>query len=164
MMLARLLPDFGPAREHPAFRRLLAGGLLSNLGGSMTSFAVVLQIWDISRSSLAVGLLGLTFVPVLVVGLLGGSAVAGAADTLTVTFRAAMVQAVTPDEFRGRVSSVEYIIGTGGGPLGSVESGTVASLTTPAVSAVSGGLGCLAIAALIGLLCPAFARYRANAG
>src|SRR5439155_23056317 len=66
--LARLLPDFGPAREHPAFRRLLAGGLLSNLGGSMTSFAVVLQVWDISRSSLAVGLLGLTFVPVLVVG------------------------------------------------------------------------------------------------
>ena len=74
MKLARLLPDFGPAREHPAFRRLLAGGLLSMLGSSMTSFAVVLQVWDLSRSSLAVGLLGLTFVPVLVVGLLGGSA------------------------------------------------------------------------------------------
>jgi MFS family permease len=66
-------------------------------------------------------------------------AVAGAADTLTVTFRTAMVQAVTPDELRGRVSSVEYIIGTGGGPLGSVESGTVASLSAPAISAVSGG-------------------------
>jgi MFS family permease len=68
-----LLPDFSPARENPAFRRLLAGGLLSSLGGSMTSFAVVLQIWDDSRSSLAVGLLGLTFVPVLIIGLLGGS-------------------------------------------------------------------------------------------
>ncbi len=406
--LARVLPDIGPAREHPAFRRLLAGGLLSSLGSSMTSFAVVLQIWDISHSSLAVGLLGLTFVPVLAVGLLGGSiadavdrrklalvtsaclmavsaafavqayarsgqlwllyalamvqavlqavsaparrtftpqlvppgqltaaialntlagrvtmlfgpalagliaaawglktcyavdtvsfvaalyatarlpamrprppsdsgrprshlsaimaglrfirrqpvlvaaflldldamllglpvalfpalnaahfggsprtlgllnaavgvggllsavlsgpaarvsrqgrgmlagtmiwgaaiacfgltaslplalamlAVAGAADTLTVMFRASMVQAVTLDEFRGRVSSVEYIIGVGGGPLGDVESGTVAALSTPAVSAVSGGLGCLAIAVLIGLLCPAFTRY-----
>lgn len=72
--LTRLLPDFAPARDNPAFRRLLAGGLLSALGGSMTSFAVVLQVWDLSRSSLAVGLLGLTFVPVLVVGLLGGSA------------------------------------------------------------------------------------------
>jgi MFS family permease len=71
---SRLLPDYRPARDHPAFRRLLAGGLLSSLGGSMTSFAVVLQVWDLSRSSLAVGLLGLTFVPVLVVGLLGGSA------------------------------------------------------------------------------------------
>ncbi len=47
-----------------------------------------------------------------------------------------------------------------GGPLGNVESGTVASLTTPAVSAVSGGLGCLALAVLIGLLLPAFAEYR----
>ena len=74
MKLTRLLPDFGPAREHPAFRRLLVGGLLSSLGGSMTNFAVVLQVWNLSRSSLAVGLLGLTFVPVLVVGLLGGSA------------------------------------------------------------------------------------------
>jgi MFS family permease len=68
-----LLPDFSPVRENPAFRRLLAGGLLSSLGGSMTSFAVVLQIWDDSRSSLDVGLLGLTFVPVLIIGLLGGS-------------------------------------------------------------------------------------------
>ena len=78
------------------------------------------------------------------------------------TFRASMVQTVTPDEFRGRVSSVEYIIGTGGGPLGNVESGAVAALSTPAVSAVTGGLGCLAIAALIGLLFPAFTRYRAR--
>ncbi|HET9967658.1 MAG TPA: MFS transporter [Streptosporangiaceae bacterium] len=420
--LARLLPDPGPARDHPAYRRLLAGGQLSMLGGAMTSFAVVLQIWDLTRSSLAVGLLGLTFVPVLVVGLLGGAiadsvdrrrlalvtsvflmavsaafaaqayaglgqlwllyalalvqavlqavgaparrtfmprlvppeqltaaialntlsgriamlagpalagliaaawgvracyaidtasflaslyatarlpamrpamspagslagqeagrrpppdrgrgrlgaaaeglrfigrqpllvaafltdldamllglpvalfpalnaahfggsprtlgllnaavgvgglvsavlsgpvarvarqgrgmlagtmiwgaaiacfgltaslplallmlAVAGAADTLTVTFRAAMVQTVTPDELRGRVSSVEYIIGTGGAPLGNVESGAVAALTTPVISTVAGGLGCVAIAALIGLLFPAFARYR----
>jgi hypothetical protein len=89
-------------------------------------------------------------------------AVAGAADTLTVTFRSSMVQTVTPDEFRGRVSSVEYIIGTGGAPLGNVESGTVASLTSPVVSAISGGLGCLALAALIGLLCPAFTRYRSQ--
>ena len=29
-------------------------------------------------------------------------------------------------------------------------------------SAVSGGLGCLAIAALIGLLCPAFVRYQGH--
>ena len=421
--LVRLLPDLAPARDHPAYRRLLAGGQLSMLGSAMTSFAVVLQLWDLTRSSLAVGLLGLTFVPVLFVGLLGGAiadsvdrrrlalvtgaglmavsaafaaqayadlgprtqlglvyalamvqavlqaisdparrtfmprlvppeqltaaialntltgriamlagpalagliaaawgvracyaidtvsfvaslyatarlpamrpagppagpaagrgqrpdggrgrrslgaaaeglrfigrkpllvaafltdldamllglpvalfpalnaahfggsprtlgllnaavgvgglvsavlsgpaarvtrqgrgmlagtmiwgaaiacfgltaslplallmlAVAGAADTLTVTFRSAMVQTVTPDEFRGRVSSVEYIIGTGGAPLGNVESGAVAALTTPVISTVAGGLGCLAIAALAGLMFPAFARYR----
>ena len=425
----RVVPDFGPARDNPAFRRLLVGGLLSSLGSSMTSFAVVLQIWDISRSSLDVGLLGLTFVPVLIIGLLGGSiadavdrrklaldtsvglmavsaafavqayaefgrlwllyllalvqavlqatsapsrgtfvprlvppdrltaalalntltgritmlfgpalagviagafglrtcyaidavsflaslyatarlpamrpqsaqspakpsaakpsaakpgaarrgtarpslrataeglrfirrrpvlvaafltdldamllglpvaifpalnaahfggrpqtlgflnasvgvggllaaamsgstvrisrqglgllagtmiwgaaiacfgltrslplalvtlAVAGAADTLTVTFRAFIVQTLTPDEFRGRVSSVEYIIGSGGAPLGNVETGTVASLTSPAFSAVSGGIACFAGAALIAFGFPAFTRYRTS--
>ena len=55
---------------------------------------------------------------------------------------------------------MEYIIGTGGAPLGNVESGAVASLTTPVISTVAGGLGCLAIAALIGLVFPAFTRDR----
>jgi hypothetical protein len=57
---------------------------------------------------------------------------------------------------------VEYIIGTGGAPLGNVESGTVAALTTPVISTVVGGLGCLAIAALIGLMFPAFSQYRSR--
>jgi MFS family permease len=91
-------------------------------------------------------------------------AVAGCADTLTVMFRSSMVQTVTPDEFRGRVSSVDYIIGTGGGPLGNVESGGVASLTSPTFSVVSGGIGCCAIAVLIALVCPALIRYRAPSG
>lgn len=87
-------------------------------------------------------------------------AIAGAADTLTVTFRGSMVQTVTPDEFRGRISSVEYIIGFGGGPLGNIESGTVASLTGSAtVSAFSGGAACFASAALIAIAFPALVRY-----
>jgi MFS family permease len=98
----------------------------------------------------------------LPLGLLG-LAVAGAADTLTVTFRASLVQAVTPDELRGRVSSVEYIIGaSAGGGLGNVESGTVAALTSPVFSAVSGGIACAAVAAAVGLAIPSFARYSAR--
>src|SRR5947208_1510626 len=62
------------ARQRIAWLTERARALLSMLGSSMTSFAVVLQVWDLSRSSLAVGLLGLTFVPVLLAGLLGGSA------------------------------------------------------------------------------------------
>jgi hypothetical protein len=53
--------------------------------------------------------------------------------------------------------------GTGGGPLGNVESGTVATLTTPTISAVSGGVGCLVVAALIAGTIPALTRYRAGA-
>jgi MFS family permease len=87
-------------------------------------------------------------------------AVSGAADTLTVTFRSSIVQTITPDELRGRVSSVEFIIGMGGGPLGNVESGTVASLTGSAtLSAFSGGVACLAGAVLIAVAFPALVRY-----
>ena len=89
-------------------------------------------------------------------------AVAGAADTLTVTFRSSMVQALTPDELRGRVSSVEYIIGVGGGPLGNVEAGSLATLASPAISAFAGGIGCVAAAALIAAAFPAFTRHRAR--
>ena len=39
--LARLVADVGPLRDNPAFRRMWAGGAVSNLGGIMTSFAVV---------------------------------------------------------------------------------------------------------------------------
>jgi MFS family permease len=91
---------------------------------------------------------------------LGMLAIAGAADTLTVTFRASMVQLITPDEFRGRVNSVEYIIGAGGSPVGNVEAGAVAALTSPVFSTVSGGIGCVAAAVLIGLAFPAFRRYQ----
>jgi MFS-type transporter involved in bile tolerance (Atg22 family) len=90
-------------------------------------------------------------------------AVAGAADTLTVTFRSAMVQAVTPEEFRGRVSAVEYVIGVGGGPLGNFEAGSVAALTSPVISAVSGGIATVTVVLLIAARLPGFTRYEAPA-
>ena len=50
---------------------------------------------------------------------------AGAADTFTVVFRGVIVQAVTPQEFRGRVNAADYVVGAGGAQLGSLESGLV---------------------------------------
>src|SRR6266536_1230282 len=76
----RLLADIGPLRESPAFRRLWAGTTLSSVGGAMTSFAVILQVYNLTRSPFAVGAVGVAeMVPTLAVGLLGGS-VADAAD------------------------------------------------------------------------------------
>ena len=188
-----VLPDFAPARSNAAFRRLLAGGLLSTLGSSMTNFAGSPQTLGLLNAAPGVGGLLSAVLPGPAArvshqgrGMMAGTmiwgaaiacfgltrslplalamlAVAGASDTLTVMYRGSMVQTVTPDEFRGRVSSVEYIIGTGGAPLGNVESGTIASLTTPTISAVSGGAGCFVIAALISGAIPALTRYRAGA-
>jgi hypothetical protein len=95
----------------------------------------------------------------LVLGLL---AIAGAADTFTVVIRGTIVQTVATDEFRGRLTAAEYVIGAGGDSLGRLESGAVGSLTSPTISALSGGLATVVVAGIIGLTLPALARYRVS--
>jgi MFS family permease len=87
-------------------------------------------------------------------------AVAGLADTFTVVVRSTIVQEATPDEFRGRVNAADFLVGAGGSELGSLEAGLVGSLTTPAISALSGGLLTIAGAVAIGAALPAFRRYQ----
>jgi MFS family permease len=91
-------------------------------------------------------------------------ALAGAADTFTVVFRGAIVQSVTPDALRGRVLAADYVVGAGGGQLGSLEAGALGSLTSPAFSALAGGLVTVAAAVAIAIAMPSFARYRRPAG
>jgi MFS family permease len=87
-------------------------------------------------------------------------ALAGAADTFTVIFRGSVLQAVTPHGLMGRVMAADYVVGAGGGQLGNLEAGALGSLTSPTVSALSGGLVTVAGALVIGLALPAFRRYR----
>jgi MFS family permease len=53
----RLLADIEPLRQSPAFRRLWAGTTLSSVGGALTYFALSLQVFRLTHSS--VGALGL---------------------------------------------------------------------------------------------------------
>ncbi|TRO58870.1 MFS transporter [Streptomyces sp. IB201691-2A2] len=80
---------------------------------------------------------------------LGCLAVAGAADTVSVVTRSALVQLETPDAYRGRVSSVEHVIGVAGPELGNFRGGLLASATSASFALVAGGLSAvLAIAAV----------------
>jgi MFS family permease len=90
-------------------------------------------------------------------------AVAGLADTFTVVVRSMIVQAATPDAFRGRVNAADFLVGAGGSELGSLEAGLVGSLASPVTSALSGGLLTVAGALAIGAALPGFRRYRAPA-
>src|SRR6202043_41898 len=66
---------------------------------------------------------------------------AGALDSVSVIIRGSIVQLVTPDEMRGRVSAVNNIfIGTSN-EFGALESGLTAALFGPVVSVVGGGIG-----------------------
>jgi hypothetical protein len=68
---------------------------------------------------------------------------AGAADTVSVVCRGTLVQLATPDELRGRISSIELIVGVSGPDLGNLRAGAVAQATTASFALVTGGLACL---------------------
>ncbi len=87
-------------------------------------------------------------------------AVAGAADVVSAVFRGTILQTTVPDDLRGRLSAVNIVVVTGGPRLGDVEAGIVASLASPTVSVITGGLLCLVGVVALGLAVPSFARYR----
>lgn len=60
--------------ELPVFRRLLVGQSASYIGAMVTSVTIPVQVYALSRSSLAVGLTGVAgLVPLVVFGLYGGA-------------------------------------------------------------------------------------------
>jgi MFS family permease len=98
-------------------------------------------------------------------------AVAGAVDNISVVVRHTLVQILTPDEKRGRVSAVNSLfIGTSN-ELGGFRSGIVAFLfTTPTllgnaqatgaiISTVSGGIGTILVVLAVAWFWPDIRRY-----
>jgi len=72
----RLLIDLTPLRRSRDFRRLVSGELVSVLGTQLTTVAVPYQVYELTRSSLAVGLVSVTqLFPLIAGSLLAGSVV-----------------------------------------------------------------------------------------
>ena len=93
----------------------------------------------------------------------------GAVDNISVVVRHTLVQMLTPDDKRGRVSAVNNLfIGTSN-EMGEFESGTVAQIFGPAIgntmvagaiiSAVSGGVGTVLTVIAVALIWPEIRRY-----
>jgi MFS family permease len=86
--------------------------------------------------------------------------VAGMADQVSVVARSIIIQLSTPDELRGRVSSVNLLFIGASNQLGAVESGFVAALTSATFAVVTGGAACLAVLALVAVKMPELVAYR----
>jgi MFS family permease len=82
-------------------------------------------------------------------------AILGAADTVSVVIRFALVQLATPNDMRGRVGAVNFLFINASNQLGQFESGVTAALFGVVPAAVLGGLGTIAIALLWMKLFPA---------
>ncbi|HEY6315794.1 MAG TPA: MFS transporter [Streptosporangiaceae bacterium] len=73
---ARLLIDLTPVRRSRDLRCLVLGELISVFGTQLTTVAVPYQVYQLTRSSLDVGLVSLTqLFPLIAGSLLGGSVV-----------------------------------------------------------------------------------------
>jgi len=91
-------------------------------------------------------------------------AILGAADTVSVVVRSSLVQLMTPDEMRGRVSAVNSLfIGTSN-QLGEFESGVLAGFMGPVATGVIGGIGTLVVVLLWLRLFPDLVRVKTLEG
>src|SRR2546423_1158560 len=114
-IMARLIPYLPPMEQ--------AG---QTLLWCVTGFGLATIVFGLSRS-LAVSLLMLFLT--------------GVFDSVSVVIRHTLLQLVTPDSMRGRISAVNNIfIGTSN-ELGALESGLTAALFGPLISVVAGGGG-----------------------
>ena len=115
-------------------------------------------LWCVTGFGVATILFGLSKTFWLSLGVL---CLVGAFDSVSVIIRGSIVQLVTPDEMRGRVSSVNNIfIGTSN-EFGALESGLTAALFGPVISVVAGGIGTILVVLGVALRWPETLRIGA---
>ncbi|SOD70416.1 predicted MFS family arabinose efflux permease [Jatrophihabitans sp. GAS493] len=108
----------------------------------------------------AVALSGLAHQLWLVVILL---AVAGAADLVSAVYRQTILQTYAPDEMRGRMQGVFIAVVAGGPRLGDLRAGATASFTSATFSWVAGGIACIVVVLIAGVMVRPFWNYRTDA-
>ena len=89
----RLFIDLTPLRRSRDFRRLVTGELVSALGTQLTTVAVPYQVYQLTGSSLVVGLVSITQLAPLIAGSLLGGSVVDAMDRRRVLMLAQVLMA-----------------------------------------------------------------------
>src|SRR5438034_5161172 len=130
----------GWMRAMPAVGAFVMALLIAHL--PPMNYAGKTLVWCVTGFGAATILFGLSKVFWLSLGVLF---FIGAFDSVSVIIRGSIVQLITPDEMRGRVSSVNNIfIGTSN-EFGALESGLTAALFGPVISVVAGGIGTILV-------------------
>lgn len=116
---------------------------------AVAAYGVATVVFGLSRSYL------LTFVALAATGL---------ADLVSTVIRQTLRQFITPDELRGRMTSINMIFFMGGPQLGEMEAGLVASLFASTalgatVSVATGGVATIVLAIVIAAATPIVRNY-----
>ena len=82
----------------------------------------------------------------------------GAFDNISVVVRQSLIQMMTPDVLRGRVTAVNQIFIGSSNEIGALRAGLASALVGPVAAVVWGGLGTIAVAGAIGRAVPSLRR------
>jgi len=133
---------------------IITGLVMARLGTlKKQGLVVILSVSVFGAATIAFGLSRVFWFSLLMLAL------AGAADTVSTILRQTIRQLATPNNLRGRMTSVNMIIFMGGPQLGEVEAGSLAALIGAPLSVVTGGLGCLIVAAITLVAAQNLRRY-----
>jgi MFS family permease len=139
-----------------AFAGALTTGWVAHLRRQGWTVIIAVVIWGVAIT--VFGLVDTLWIALVLLG------IAGWADVVSAVVRNTILQTSIPERFRSRMSSIQMAVVQGGPRLGDLESGAVATVTSVEFAVVSGGLACIAGAAVIGALMPVFRRHVAVAG
>ena len=117
----------------------------------------VKMLWAVVLFGLATIVFGISKNYALSIGAL---VTLGAADMLSVYIRSSLVQLNTPDDMRGRVSSVSGLAISASNELGEMQSGVAAALLGPVGAVVFGGVGAILVTAIWARLFPELRNAR----
>ena len=133
---------------------VIAGSIMA-LRKDIKRQGIVLLV-SIAVYGLATALFGLSTIFGLSYVLFG---LTGAGDTVSTVIRGTLRQLLTPNELRGRMTSVNMVFFMGGPQLGELEAGLVAALFGAPVAIVTGGLATVLLTGIIAWRYPRLRNY-----
>ena len=127
----------------PAIGAVITGLIMARFGTlKKQGLVVIVSVAIFGAATIAFGISRIFWLSLLML------AIVGAADTVSTILRQTIRQLSTPNNLRGRMTSINMIFFMGGPQLGEVEAGGLAALFGAPLSVVTGGVGCLIAAAI----------------
>ncbi|HMB25629.1 MAG TPA: MFS transporter, partial [Anaerolineales bacterium] len=145
----------GIMRAAPAIGALLMAFTIAHLPPMKNAGkTLLLAVTGFGLATIVFGLSRFFALSVAMLGLLG------ALDNISVVIRGTLLLTHTPDEMRGRISSVNSIFIGVSNELGSFESGLAAALLGPVLAVVVGGIGTILVVLIVRRVWPEIGRLK----
>jgi MFS family permease len=148
---------YGLLSAAPAIGAVITGLIMARLGTFRRQGKLIIgSVAVFGLTTMAFGLSRVFWFSLLMLAL------AGAADTVSTVLRQTIRQLVTPDQLRGRMTSINMLFFMGGPQFGEVEAGTLAALIGAPLSVVTGGIGSVLAAAIALVKAKSLVNYESN--